>query len=207
MRAQADQRFRVEQEDIQRLKVRSSTGALVPLGTLVEVRNVAGPDLIQRYNLYTSVPLQGDAAPGVSTGTALDTMERLAREVLPQGTSFEWTELAFQERAIGNTALYIFALAVLLVFLVLAAQYESWGLPLAIVLVVPMAMLSALGGVWLAGTGQQHPHPDRPHRPRRARGQERDPDRRVRQAGRGRARPDARSRPPSKPAACACARS
>ena len=151
VRAQADQRFRVEQEDIQRLKVRSSTGALVPLGTLVEVRNVAGPDLIQRYNLYTSVPLQGDAAPGISTGTALDTMERLAREVLPQGASFEWTELAFQERAIGNTALYIFALAVLLVFLVLAAQYESWGLPLAIVLVVPMAMLSALGGVWLRG--------------------------------------------------------
>jgi len=151
VRAQADQRFRVEQEDIQRLKVRSATGALVPLGTLVEVKTVAGPDLIQRYNLYTSVPLQGDAAPGVSTGTALATMERLAREVLPQGLSFEWTEIAFQERATGNTALSIFALAVLLVFLVLAAQYESWGLPLAIILVVPMAMLSALGGVWLRG--------------------------------------------------------
>jgi HAE1 family hydrophobic/amphiphilic exporter-1 len=151
VRAQADQRFRVEQEDIQRLKVRSSTGALVPLGTLVEVRNIAGPDLIQRYNLFTSVPLQGDAAPGVSTGTALVTMERLARETLAPGLSFEWTELAFQERATGNTAIYIFALAVLLVFLVLAAQYESWGLPLAIVLVVPMAMLSALAGVWSRG--------------------------------------------------------
>ena len=149
VRAQADQRYRVEQEDIGRLKVRSATGALVPLGTLVEAKNIAGPDLIQRYNLFTSVPLQGDAAPGVSTGTALQTMERLAREVLPQGLSFEWTEIAFQERATGNTALYIFGLAVLLVFLVLAAQYESWGLPLAIILVVPMAILSALGGVWL----------------------------------------------------------
>jgi HAE1 family hydrophobic/amphiphilic exporter-1 len=151
VRAQADQRFRVEREDIQRLKVRAATGALVPLGTLVEIKNVAGPDLIQRYNLYTSVPLQGDAAPGVSTGTALATMERLARETLPQGMTFEWTELAFQERATGNTALYIFGLAVLLVFLVLAAQYESWGLPLAILLVVPMAILSALGGVWFRG--------------------------------------------------------
>ena len=97
------------------------------------------------------MPLQGDAAPGVSTGTALEAMERLAREVLPTGVSFEWTEIAFQERSTGNTALYIFALAVLLVFLVLAAQYESWTLPLAILLVVPMAMLSALGGVWLRG--------------------------------------------------------
>jgi HAE1 family hydrophobic/amphiphilic exporter-1 len=147
VRASADQRFRVEQEDIGRLKVRSSTGALVPLGTLVEVKDVTGPDLVQRYNLYTSVPVQGDAAPGVSTGTALAAMERIAREVLPQGMGFDWTELAFQERATGNTALYIFGLAVLLVFLVLAAQYESWGLPLAIILVVPMAMLSALGGV------------------------------------------------------------
>ena len=151
VRAQADQRFRVEQADIERLKVRSATGALVPLGTLVEVKDVAGPDLIQRYNLYTSVPLQGDAAPGVSTGAALNTMERLAREVLPQGMTFEWTEIAFQERATGNTALYIFGLAVLLVFFVLSAQYESWGLPLAIILVVPMAILSALGGVWLRG--------------------------------------------------------
>jgi HAE1 family hydrophobic/amphiphilic exporter-1 len=151
VRAQADQRFRLEQEDIERLKVRSSTGALVPLGTLVEVKNVSGPDLVQRYNLFTSVPIQGDAAPGVSTGSALSAMERLARETLPPGIAYEWTELAFQERATGNTALYIFGLAVLLVFLVLAAQYESWGLPLAIILVVPMAMLSALLGVWFRG--------------------------------------------------------
>lgn len=151
VRAQADQRFRVDQTDINRLRVRSSTGALVPLGTLAEMRDVTGPDLVQRYNMFTSVPLQGNAAPGVSSGTALDTMETLARDVLPQGTSFEWTELAFQERQTGNTATLIFALSVLFVFLVLAAQYESWSLPIAIILVVPMAVLSALIGVMIRG--------------------------------------------------------
>jgi HAE1 family hydrophobic/amphiphilic exporter-1 len=151
VRAQADQRFRVEQDDINRLRVRSSTGALVPLGTLVEMRDVSGPDLVQRYNMYTSVPVQGTEAPGVSSGTALDTMEQLAREVLPQGMSFEWTELAFQERRTGNTATIIFALSVLFVFLVLAAQYESWSLPVSIILVVPMAVLSALVGVMIRG--------------------------------------------------------
>jgi HAE1 family hydrophobic/amphiphilic exporter-1 len=151
VRAQADQQFRVEQADINRLRVRSSTGALVPLGTLLEMREVTGPDLIQRFNMYTSVPLQGNAAPGVSSGVALDTMERLAREVLPQGVGFEWTELAYQERQTGDTAVFIFALSVLFVFLVLAAQYESWTLPLAIILIVPMAVLSALLGVMLRG--------------------------------------------------------
>jgi hydrophobic/amphiphilic exporter-1 (mainly G- bacteria), HAE1 family len=151
VRAQADQRFRMEQEQIGRLKVRSANGALVPLGTFVDVKEVSGPNLIQRYNMYTSVPLQGNAAPGVSTGEALDTMEALARETLPQGSSFEWTELAFQERATGNTAIFIFVLSVLFVFLVLAAQYESWSLPLAIILIVPMAVLSALLGVMARG--------------------------------------------------------
>jgi hydrophobic/amphiphilic exporter-1 (mainly G- bacteria), HAE1 family len=151
VRAQADQRFRVDESDINRLRVRSSTGALVPLGTLVEIREVTGPALIQRYNMYTSVPLQGNAAPGVSSGQALLAMEELARQTLPQGITYEWTELAFQERQTGNTAVYIFALSVLFVFLVLAAQYESWTLPLAIILIVPMAILSALLGVMLRG--------------------------------------------------------
>ena len=151
VRAQAEQRYRLDVQDIQRLRVRSSTGALVPLGTLVDVREMTGPDLVQRYNMYVSVPLQGNAAPGVSSGQALETMERLARETLPQGMSYQWTELAFQERATGNTAVFIFALSVLFVFLVLSAQYESWSLPLAIVLIVPMAVLSALAGVMLRG--------------------------------------------------------
>jgi len=151
VRAQADQRFRLTEEDINRLRVRSATGALVPLGTLVEIRETTGPDLVQRYNMYPSVPLQGNAAPGVSSGQALQTMEALAAQVLPQGMSFQWTELAFQQRSVGNTAAFIFALSVLFVFLVLAAQYESWSLPLAIILIVPLAVLSALAGVMLRG--------------------------------------------------------
>jgi HAE1 family hydrophobic/amphiphilic exporter-1 len=151
VRAQADQQFRMEREDIQHLKVRSASGALVPLGTLVEIRDVSGPNLVQRYNMFVSVPVQGNAAPGVSTGDALDAMEELARQVLPPGTDFEWTELAYQERNTGNTATFIFALSVLFVFLALAAQYESWSLPLAIILIVPMSVLSALVGVTLRG--------------------------------------------------------
>ncbi|GGC84191.1 efflux RND transporter permease subunit [Chelatococcus reniformis] len=151
VRVQADESFRADRSKILRLKVRSSDGALVPLGSLVEIRDVAGPDLVQRFNMYTSVPVQGETPPSVSSGTGLDTMEALAARVLPQGMGYEWTELAFQQRAVGNTTIYIFALSVLFVFLVLAAQYESWGLPLAIILIVPMSVLSALIGVSLRG--------------------------------------------------------
>jgi len=151
VRAQADQQYRMDREDILALKVRSATGALVPLGTLVDIRDTTGPTLVQRYNMYVSVPIQGNPAPGVSTGTALDTMEGLAKNLLPTGTTFEWTELAYQERNTGNTAVYIFALSVIFVFLALAAQYESWTLPLAIILIVPLAVLAALIGVHLRG--------------------------------------------------------
>jgi hydrophobic/amphiphilic exporter-1 (mainly G- bacteria), HAE1 family len=151
VRAQADQQYRLDEKDISQLRVRSATGALVPLGTLAEIRFISGADLIQRYNMYTAVPVQGGAAPGVSTGEALDAMEQLARENLPAGIATQWTELAFQERATGGSAVFIFALSVLFVFLVLAAQYESWSLPLAIILIVPMSVLSALVGVTLRG--------------------------------------------------------
>ncbi|MEK1855036.1 MAG: multidrug efflux RND transporter permease subunit [Phyllobacterium sp.] len=151
VRAQADQQYRMERADILALKVRSATGALVPLGTLVEIRDTTGPSLVQRYNMYVSVPLQGNPAPGVSTGDALDKMEALAAKTLPSGTTFNWTELAFQERSTGNTAIFIFALSVVFVFLALAAQYESWVLPLAIILIVPLAVLAALIGVSLRG--------------------------------------------------------
>jgi len=151
VRLSADSRFRIERDSIARLRVRSADGALVPLGTLVEIKDVAGPSLVQRYNMYTSVPLQGNAAPGVATGTALNTMEQLARQILPPGIGIEWTELAYQERTTGNTAIFIFALSVVFVFLVLAAQYESWALPLAIVLIVPMSVMSALLGVMTRG--------------------------------------------------------
>jgi hydrophobic/amphiphilic exporter-1 (mainly G- bacteria), HAE1 family len=151
VRAQADRQYRMERADILALKVRSATGALVPLGTLVEIRDTTGPSLVQRYNMYVSVPLQGNPAPGISTGDALDKMEALAAKTLPSGTTFNWTELAFQERSTGNTAIFIFALSVVFVFLALAAQYESWVLPLAIILIVPLAVLAALIGVSLRG--------------------------------------------------------
>jgi HAE1 family hydrophobic/amphiphilic exporter-1 len=151
VRAQADAQFRLDQDDIARLKVRSATGELVPMGTLVEIRETAGPDLLQRYNTFVSVPLQGNTPPGVSTGQSLAIMEGLANQVLEPGQSFEWTELALQERSTGNTATYIFILAVVFVFLALAAQYESWVLPLAIMLIVPMSVLFALLGVWIVG--------------------------------------------------------
>ncbi len=149
VRAQAQAGDRLEKEDIERLMVRSSTGALVPMGTLAGIRDIAGPQIVQRYNLYYSVPVQGDSKPGISSGQALDAMEALAKKTLPEGMSYEWTEIAFQEKAAGNTAIYVFALGVLLVFLVLAAQYESWALPLAILLVVPTGVLAALAGVQL----------------------------------------------------------
>ncbi len=151
VRAQADKQFRGDRDDILALKVRSATGALVPLGTLIDIRDSSGPSLVQHYNMYVSVPVQGNPAPGVSTGTALEKMEEIATSILPPGATFEWTELAFQEKNTGNTAIYIFALSVVFVFLALAAQYESWVLPLAIILIVPLAILAALIGVHLRG--------------------------------------------------------
>ena len=151
VRAQADMQFRMEREDLLDLKVRSATGALVPLGTLADIRDSSGPALVQRYNMYVSVPIQGNAVPGVSTGEAIQKMEALADEMLPPGTTFEWTELAYQETNTGGSAVWIFALSVVFVFLALSAQYESWVLPLAIILIVPLAVLGALIGVFLRG--------------------------------------------------------
>jgi len=149
--AQAEGGFRAEPEDIAKLKTRSATGAMVPLGSLVEIRRTTGPDRVLRYNMYPAAEINGDTAPGFSSGQAIVTMERLAAEVLPTGMGFEWTDLAYQEILAGNVALFIFPLCVLFVFLLLAAQYESWLLPLAIILIVPMSLLSAIAGVWLRG--------------------------------------------------------
>jgi HAE1 family hydrophobic/amphiphilic exporter-1 len=151
VRAQADNGFRLDREDIARLRVRSATGALVPLGTLAEIKDTTGPDLVQRYNAYISVPIQAAAAPGITSSQAIAAIEKVANETLPQGIGYEWTELAYQEKLTGNTATYIFILAVVFVFLALAAQYESWGMPFAIVLIVPMSVLSALAGVMVRG--------------------------------------------------------
>lgn len=151
VRLQGDSQFRSTEQDISQIKVRSSTGALVPMGTLASVRNVSGPQIVQRFNLYYSVPVQGVSKPGVSTGQALTAMEEIAKKALPDGYAYDWTEIAYQQKAASGTAGYVFALGVLLVFLVLAAQYESWALPLAILLVVPTGVLAALGGVQFRG--------------------------------------------------------
>jgi multidrug efflux pump len=149
--AQAEGSFRSKPEDITKLKTRSASGQMVPLGSLVEVRQTTGPDRVIRYNMFPSAEINGDTAPGFSSGQAISTMERLAKELLPAGFGFEWTDLAYQQILAGNTALFIFPLCVLFVFLVLAAQYESWSLPFAVILIVPMCLLSAIAGLWLRG--------------------------------------------------------
>jgi HAE1 family hydrophobic/amphiphilic exporter-1 len=151
VRLQGDAAFRSSIQDLSQIKVRSSTGALVPMGTLASVRDVTGPQIVQRFNLYYSVPIQGVAKPGVSTGQALTAMEEIAKKALPEGYSYDWTEIAYQQKAASGTAGAVFALGVLLVFLVLAAQYESWALPMAILLVVPTGVLAALAGVQFRG--------------------------------------------------------
>ncbi|MGQ4274448.1 efflux RND transporter permease subunit [Terrihabitans sp. B22-R8] len=147
---QADAPYRLQASDITNIKVRSTSGALVPLGTLVKLESATGPYLVTRHNLYTAVGISGNAAPGVASSDALTIMEEIAAKTLPSGVSFEWTELAFQERNAGSST-GIFALAVLFVFLLLAAQYESWALPLSIILIVPLSILAALIGVIIRG--------------------------------------------------------
>jgi hydrophobe/amphiphile efflux-1 (HAE1) family protein len=149
--AQADAPFRLTADDAMRLRVRSDNGNMVPIGSIATVRDTAGPSRVPRYNLYPAAELQGDSKPGFSSGEALATMERLAAEVLPDGIGYEWTEIAYQQKQTGNTAAAAFVLAVIFVFLLLAAQYESWMLPLSVILIVPMCLLASIVGVWLAG--------------------------------------------------------
>ncbi len=151
VRAQADARFRLEPRDIARLKTRNTRGEMVPLGSVMDVSRIVGPDRVSRYNLYPSVSINGDTEPGFSSGQAIATMGRLTEEHTSAGFGYEWTGLAYQETQSGSTALLILPLSVLLAFLVLAARYESWGLPLAVILIVPLCLLFALGGVLLRG--------------------------------------------------------
>ena len=147
---QADQKFRNDVEDVRKLRVRNAKGQMVPLGSLATVRLMGGPLVLTRYNMYPAASIQGNTAQGVSTGQAMDLMEAVARREFPRSMSFEWTEIAFIERMAANTGMVVFALSVVFVFLVLAALYESWSLPLAVILVVPMCVLSSLAGVWFA---------------------------------------------------------
>jgi len=147
--AQADAPFRAQRDDILPLKTRNASGEMVPLGSVINVSESFGPDVVQRYNAYGSADINGGPAPGFSSGQAQEAMAKILDETLPRGMSYEWTDLAYQQLISGNTALLVFPLCVLFVFLVLAAQYESLSLPLAIVLIVPMCLLPAITAVRL----------------------------------------------------------
>jgi hydrophobic/amphiphilic exporter-1 (mainly G- bacteria), HAE1 family len=150
---QADSKFRLKPGDIESLYVKSKTGNMIPLGSLVRVNFVAGPSLITLYNLYPAATVVGGPAPGFSSGQAMDLMEQVAADTLPVGTGFDWTAMSYQEKIVGHQIYYVFALALLLVYLCLAGQYESWILPLAVILAVPLALLGpviALNSLGLA---------------------------------------------------------
>jgi len=149
--AQADAPYRNDPTDIASLRVRSESGQMVPLGSVATMRDASGPYRVVRHNLFPAAELQGDRIPGFSSGQALGTMEGLADKLLPAGFSYEWTELAYQEKTQGNTAAAVFVLAVVFVFLLLAAQYESLLLPLAVIMIVPMCLLAAILGINLRG--------------------------------------------------------
>ncbi len=149
--AQADAKFRMQPRDIRLLKVRNAAGDMVPLGTLATVRDSSGPQIINRYNTHTAAAVNGDWTPDISSGQAIAKMQNLADRELPPSMAYEWTDLTYQQILAGNTALFIFPLCILLVFLTHSAEYESWMLPLAIILIVPMSLLCALGGVSLRG--------------------------------------------------------
>ncbi len=149
--AQSDNEYRKTETDIARIKVRNKNGEMISLGSITRAKSSSGPSRLPHYNLYPAAELFGDTKPGHSTGEALNTMEKLAKNILPQGFSYEWTDVAYQEKQSGNTGVFAFIFAVVFVFLLLAAQYESWILPLAVILIVPMCILSAMSGVGLAG--------------------------------------------------------
>ncbi|WP_155419105.1 efflux RND transporter permease subunit, partial [Ralstonia solanacearum] len=150
VKVQADAPFRAHAEDMLQLKTRNADGEMVPLSSLLRVSQGFGPDMVVRYNGYTAADINGGPAPGFSSGQAQAAAERIAHEVLPKGVRFEWTDLTYQQILAGNSAVWIFPLCVLLVFLVLAAQYESLTLPLAVILIVPMSLFAAMLGVWVS---------------------------------------------------------
>ena len=148
---QADHQFRTRPDDIRSIDVRNASGAMVPLGTLIAVDETVGPQTILRYNLYPTASITGEAAPGYSSGQALNLMEQLAGQKLPTSMGYEWTGMSFQEKKVGSEAIMVFALAIILVFLVLSAQYESWTSPAAVIMVVPLAVLGTVLAVMMKG--------------------------------------------------------
>jgi multidrug efflux pump len=150
--AQAEPQYRAQPEDIANLKMRNLHGDMVPMGAVADVRFESGPDRVSHYNVYLAADVNSQGAPGVSSGQATAAIERVLKETLPNGFGYEWTDLTYQQKTAGNTSLIVFPICVMLVFLILSAQYESWALPLAVILIVPMCLLSAMVGVWLKGS-------------------------------------------------------
>ncbi len=183
--AQAEPGFRLHAADIGRLKTRNARGDMIPLASFVSAKETSGPDRVPHYNGYLAAEINGAAAPGYSSGQAQAAIEQVLAEELPNGMSYEWTDLTYQQILAGNTMKYIFPLVVLLVFLVLAAQYESLSLPLVVILIVPMTLALRDPRRAISRWRQQHLHADRPHRADRPRVQERDPHRRIREGPRG----------------------
>jgi hydrophobe/amphiphile efflux-1 (HAE1) family protein len=149
--AQADLPFRKERADLARLHTRNANGDMVTLGSVVDFKDISGPDRVARYNLYPTAELQGETLPGVSSATGINLMKKLADETLPSGFSYQWTDLSYQQVTGGNTGLFVFPICVLFVYLVLAAQYGSWSLPFAVILIVPMCLLTGTLGVRIMG--------------------------------------------------------
>ncbi|HEY1080656.1 MAG TPA: multidrug efflux RND transporter permease subunit [Prosthecobacter sp.] len=147
--AMAEPKYRVKPEDVLKLKTRNQKGEMVPLGALVKIHRIGGPDRVARYNMYVTADVNGNTTSDLSSGEMVTAVDRLAKEKLPDGFAIEWTDLTYQQLLAGDTIMFVFPLCVLFVFLVLSAQYESWSLPLAVILIVPMCLLSALAGVWL----------------------------------------------------------
>lgn len=148
---QADKAYRSDKSDIKKLYVKSTTGAMVPISALVDVKEITGPQNLTHYNLYRSIQINGSAAPGHSSGEAMQAMEEIAKEVLPKSYGYEWSGMSYQEKQVGNSQVYVFVFVTIVVFLVLAAQYESWVLPLMILLSVPIVMIGAMTALRLVG--------------------------------------------------------
>ena len=204
---QADAKHRLTPEAVGTLQTRNAQGAMVPLSSVLTVKATNGPDRVTRYNGYPAAEVNGGPSPGTSSNQALAAIDAIAARELPPGMKYEWTDLTYQQILAGNTALFVFPLCVLLVFLVLAAQYESWSLPLSVILIVPMCLLGGDCRRVARRQRQQHLHADRPIRAGRPVVQERDFDRRVRQGQAGTRAPRSGQPRCSRPAACGCARS
>ena len=153
VRIQADNQFRNSIQELKRLEVRNRKGDMVPLGTLIDLKRTYGPQVVSRYNLYPAALLVGQASPGYSSGEAMDAMQRLAEKHLPFGSDYAWTAVSYQQANMGSQPIIVFVLAVVMVYLVLAAQYESWASPTAVILVVPIALLGSAAAIYVLPFG------------------------------------------------------